>query len=486
MAPSLSRAVFALLGVHASALVDSSDFFVATGRAFSFLSPPGDSTVTAYGKNTYGQLGINSKNVSKAGAAVILPENATDIVDIACGAFHTLFLTMDGVVYGAGRNNFGQLGNSTSSDSMLPFEMMSGVKAVAAGYGHSLFLMEASGSVRAVGLNNQGQLGDGTRVSRNAPMLVDRPEADQIAAGYDFSLWALQTVVKGAGNNMGGQLGDTTRVSPVKSTTTNVANLKRIVAGEAHTLFLAGDGTSGNKVLATGANFNGQLGFGNNNLLTQVTEVDWATSEEVGAIAAGGDSSCVLSKRDGNGVTFGAAVKCAGSNFDGQLGLCKTDGTCPLPIVPAPQEIEDFNGFSMSISDSHSLVVRGDFSDVASAGSNSFGELGLNSAEANIFRFANLNLGISTTVKYPPAPTPAPTPSPTPAPAPSPEPGSDTTREGLGDDRNPGLGMETLAYILFGVLGAGVIVFAVVRTLMVQEEADEDFGEMQMMENQQQ
>ena len=82
-----------------------------------------------------------------------------------------MFLTKDGRVLTVGKNSSGQLGDGTNEDKNSPVyvtgqngTILKGVTAVAAGYEHTLFLMN-DGSVFSVGQNSQGQLGNGTQTS---------------------------------------------------------------------------------------------------------------------------------------------------------------------------------------------------------------------------------------------------------------------------------------------------------------------------------
>src|SRR3954453_21709683 len=95
-----------------------------------------------------------------------------------------------GEVWDWGRNDFGVLGNGTTTDAVTPGRMRAagGVAAVSVGGFHSLVL-RTTGRVRACGWNHFGQLGDGATTDRLA--LVDVPGLDQvskISAGSGHSL----------------------------------------------------------------------------------------------------------------------------------------------------------------------------------------------------------------------------------------------------------------------------------------------------------
>jgi len=92
---------------------------------------------------------------------------------MAGGYSHSLFSKSDGTAWATGRNNFGQLGDGTTTDRSRPVQVpsLSDVRAVAAGYSFSLF-SKSDGTVWAAGRNNYGQLGDGTFGSQSAPLQV--------------------------------------------------------------------------------------------------------------------------------------------------------------------------------------------------------------------------------------------------------------------------------------------------------------------------
>jgi len=362
----------ALFAALCTSLVRATDLSVTTGRSFGFIQGSADGTVLAMGKNTHGQLGVNTGNTSEpVPIPVQLPE---EVAGVSAGAFHSLFVTVSGEAYSTGRNNFGQLGYSTNGGQSVPMpKKIEGlivesddpnvttphVTAVAAGYGHSVFLL-SDGSVRAVGLNNQGQLGDGTMTSTDtivAPNLGEPVMA--IAAGYDFTYFLTRSGdVYATGNNFGGQLGDGTQesqTSPVKV----LSDVTAISAGEAHGLFVSSAG----ELMGTGANFDGQIGAVGN-LAARPTQ---SSPMAVAGAFAGGDSSAFLNSDDDS-------LWALGSNRLGQLGLGNiTVTSVAMQIGAAEAEAGTFK--EAAIASTHGFFVSlAGF--VYAAGDNSDGQFG--------------------------------------------------------------------------------------------------------------
>ncbi|MCL4859217.1 MAG: hypothetical protein KJZ93_07410 [Caldilineaceae bacterium] len=73
-----------------------------------------------------------------------------------------------------GANGSGELGDGTTTDRHTPVDvsgLASGVQAVATGYRHTCALT-SSGGVKCWGLNQYGELGDGTTTHRLTPVDV--------------------------------------------------------------------------------------------------------------------------------------------------------------------------------------------------------------------------------------------------------------------------------------------------------------------------
>jgi len=164
------------------------------------------------GYNSNGQLGIG--NTTDQHAPVVVTNN---VVAMAAGSVHSLFVTANGTLWAMGNNSNGQLGDGTTTQRNSPVSVTTNVVAVAAGYSHSLYI-SAAGTLWAMGDNNDGQLGDGTTISRsNAVSIAGNVIA--VAAGYYHSLYiSVDGTLWAMGNNGNGQLGDgttTQRKSPV-------------------------------------------------------------------------------------------------------------------------------------------------------------------------------------------------------------------------------------------------------------------------------
>ena len=313
---------------------------IAAGYSYS-LALKSDGTVWSWGRNGYSQLGIGMFVGTKSTPVQVLGEDGigylNDVKAIAAGSDHSLAFKGDGTVWAWGRNDHGQLGDGTTTNRSAPVQVlgedgtdhMAGVTVIAAG-GHSLAL-KSDGTVWAWGWNDYGQLGDGTTTNRNTSVQVAGEGGIgyldgviAIAVGDDHSL-ALKSdgTVWAWGHNNHGQLGDgttTDRSAPVQ--VPGLTDVTAITRGENQSFALKSDGT----VWAWGANFTGQLGDGTETDRSAPVQVLGENGtgylEDVKAISGGGRHVLAL-KSDGT-------VWSWGNNDTGQLG----DGTGVSKNVP--------------------------------------------------------------------------------------------------------------------------------------------------------
>jgi len=252
--------------------LDSVSAVSAAGQHSMALST--DGTVWSWGLNSTGQLGdgttVNRMSPVQVRTSAI--GVLTNVRRISASASFSLALREDGSAWAWGQNNLGQLGDGTSATArVFPAQVLTatgplmGIGAIASGAAHSLAL-GADGTVWTWGQNNFGQLGDGTTTDRRAAaQVVGLTDIVAIAAGSSFSL-ALRGdgTVWAWGFNGQGQLADgsaTNRSLPgavKRDPGTLFTDVTAIVAGSAHALALTNDG----HVWSWGSNDSGQLGDG--------------------------------------------------------------------------------------------------------------------------------------------------------------------------------------------------------------------------------
>lgn len=122
----------------------------------------GDSTVTCWGANDYGQLG-NGTTASVIAQTPRWVPGIHDGMSIAAGDDHTCVLRKDGTVWCWGADDWGQLGDGRTSGMQTTPQPVAGLKdaiAVAAGASFTCALL-ADTSIRCWGANDRGQLGNG-------------------------------------------------------------------------------------------------------------------------------------------------------------------------------------------------------------------------------------------------------------------------------------------------------------------------------------
>jgi hypothetical protein len=122
-----------------------------------------DGTLWAWGYNWYGQLGNGTRTSSNV-PVVVSSLTGIQVTNIAVGYYHSLAITnQPGTpLFAWGKNDVGQVGNCNDplETSASPVYGITGVTAIAAGYGHSVAL-DNYHTVSTWGENDNGQLGNG-------------------------------------------------------------------------------------------------------------------------------------------------------------------------------------------------------------------------------------------------------------------------------------------------------------------------------------
>uniref|UniRef100_G1PBC4 RCC1 and BTB domain containing protein 2 n=1 Tax=Myotis lucifugus TaxID=59463 RepID=G1PBC4_MYOLU len=173
--------------------------------------------VFTWGHNAYSQLGNGTTNHGLVPCHISTNLSNKQVIEVACGSYHSLVLTSDGEVFAWGYNNSGQVGSGSTANQPIPRRVTSGLQNkvvvnIACGQMCSMAVVD-NGEVYVWGYNGNGQLGLGSSGNQSTPCRL-----------------ALQGV-----------------------------RVQRVACGYAHTLVLTDEG----QVYAWGANSYGQLGTGN-------------------------------------------------------------------------------------------------------------------------------------------------------------------------------------------------------------------------------
>jgi alpha-tubulin suppressor-like RCC1 family protein len=359
------------------------------GGANHRLALLSDGTVLAWGYNGNGELGDGTstgpercrRHEAEAGypcSHIPVPVTGLrEVTAVAVGIEHSLALLKNGTVVSWGRNELGQLGNGTTTDSDVPVPVagLGEVTAIAADEDNSLALLK-DGTVMAWGPRHEGsgpapeeclQFGRYHEACSKVPRPVPGLSGvASIAKGANHSLALLSKgTVMAWGYNASGQLGnETDTLSDAPVPVTGLSEVTAIAAGNEASLALLRNGT----VNAWGDN------LGNGTWNKSDVPVPVTGLSEVTAIASGGGyadypTSLALLK---NG-----AVKAWGlENREGQLG----DGTTTehnTPVQVSGLTRVTAISFDVAIS-SLPAVTRVDPNDGSFAGGTTVSITGIN------------------------------------------------------------------------------------------------------------
>lgn len=296
--------------VSVSALTAAIDVS-AGSRHTCFVKSGG--AVTCYGTNGSGQLGWDPATSAPPPGTSIA--GLSGVTRISSGLEFNCALRSDDRVLCWGANTGGQLGRASGdlAPTHAPAEPLlpagEGFTSMTAGNAHACAVREPDGRVYCWGANNYGQIGDGTTTSRATPVLLSTvADASEVAAG------GIHTCATGIdrlycwGHNGFGQIGDgtsgvTSRPSPVAVTISPVPT--RVQTGGTFSCALSSDG-----VRCFGENHVGEVGDGTTLLRATPTRSTLAAGP-VTDFSLGSHHACAV---------IGGRVHCWGWNNAGQLG----------------------------------------------------------------------------------------------------------------------------------------------------------------------
>lgn len=286
--------------------------------------------VRCWGGNEFGQLGDGTTEDRPAGVTVQGLESGA--VAVAVGTRSSCALTSAGRVLCWGDNDFNQLGDDTTNDSLVPVQPQGLGSGVVDLFSSEVDVcaLKDDGELFCWGLGNEGLLGNGTNGRAPVPAKVPGLPAvrylpPSIHDAYSLCVVTTTDTVFCWGRNNVGQVGNGTDgeqvLSPVEATITGVDT---VAVGNAHTCALKKDGS----VACWGWNDFGQVGEGTPTTIKSTPVVVSAlAADDVASVTVGGIHSCAV-------LTNGTA-KCWGSNVGFALGAEGVQDE----FVPEPQAV---------------------------------------------------------------------------------------------------------------------------------------------------
>ena len=276
--------------------------------------------IVCWGSNGTGQLGDGTTQPRNAPVKI---NSTASFRMVRAGRYHTCALTNSRNVFCWGQNDEGQLGDGTQQrrNSPIPIAEIPGqLVDLTVGFTHTCALT-TNGEAWCWGKNEFGQLGDGTSTSRNRPTKVRSDEQFVSISAGQYHTCAVSTSNEAFcwGRNNNGQLGFTgAATSPTPHTVTSGAQFSTVSAGLTFTCARGKDSS----VWCWGLNNSGQLGDGTLSTHSVPTQVKGLSSRIV-SLNVGGGHVCA--------VTASSETYCWGNNVDGQVGGTDREGS-PIPV----------------------------------------------------------------------------------------------------------------------------------------------------------
>lgn len=218
--------------------------------------------VYGFGKNSHYQLG-NTKGLSQQPHKIVSLDNFK-IKKVECGSRFTIVLTDDGKLYGFGHNSNYEIAYSEPTQQHFPRLIQQlrdvSIKSFSCGSSHTM-VIDSNGVLYGFGSNESGQLGLVDQKDKSEPTVINslrHVRISKVVCGSYFTMALSESgIVYAFGQNSNGQLGLKTNESVITPTPVPLdVDIVDMACGFSHAIFLSDEG----KVLRTGQ---GALNQGN-------------------------------------------------------------------------------------------------------------------------------------------------------------------------------------------------------------------------------
>jgi len=288
-----------------------------------------DNSVECWGKNQYGQLGVEGVSESELPIKTALG----GVSQLVAGAYHTCAL-IGGSAWCWGRNHRGQLGIGHDIDEATPTEVttLGNFSHLTAGHHHTCAI-RTNGYATCWGANDRGQLGLGIQNTRTL-----NPISGDIVKGTDG--------YPGSPSNFYGSL----------------YGVEDVTAGRAHTCFKI----IGGRVFCAGDNTYKQIGIPSGSFARAAIETPGigkgSNGSRATSIEAGADTTCAQMKSDGK-------LACWGRNHRHQIHEAPGSQTADaiFNVTPALHKTYALGGSLTCFTHSDNLYCRGELPGTSSS-----------------------------------------------------------------------------------------------------------------------
>ena len=322
-ASQIATSTYTSASTSTTLTVEATTFTSLSGGTNHTCVRTSEGAAQCFGYNNYGQLGDGT--TTQRTSPVAVTGLSSGVVSVSSGAWHSCALMTNGSVKCWGRGEWGNLGQGSTSSSYTPVDVV-GLNAVATKVvttQYSTCALTSVGGVKCWGYGGWGLLGNAASSSSSAPVNVSGMSSGVIslaAGGQHLCAIRNSGALSCWGWNGYGQLGDGTTTD--RNEPTDVTGLDFGVTAVAPGMYHTCASLATGGVRCWGYNGDGQLG--NNSWSSSYTPVSvYGMTDATTSISSGERHTCVI-KTSG-------ALWCWGSNTNGQLGNGLTT-TSPIPV----------------------------------------------------------------------------------------------------------------------------------------------------------